>query len=111
MIVTTLTRLKRQVRWPYRRLCEYLALPYASFRRWKRRLERGQPAIFKPGPQKVAPLKLEELRVHLCRLKHGHQRSRGRDGSERRQDTAISVDHRSDSGRAAEDAGQHHEGD
>ena len=29
------------------------------------------------GPQKVAPLKLEEWRVHLCRLKHGHQRSRG----------------------------------
>ena len=77
MIVTTLTRLKRQVRWPYQRLCAYLALPYSSFRRWKRRLERGQPALFKPGPQKVAPLKLEELRVHLCRLKHGRQRSRG----------------------------------
>ena len=77
MIVTTLTRLKRRVRWPYRRLCEYLALPYGSFRRWKHRIERGQPAIFKPGPQKVAPLKLEELRVHLCRLKHGRQRSRG----------------------------------
>ena len=35
-----------------------------------------KPAIFKPGPQKVAPLKLEALRVHLCRLKHGRQRSR-----------------------------------
>jgi transposase len=27
MIVTTLSRLKRQVRWPYQRLCEYLVLP------------------------------------------------------------------------------------
>jgi transposase InsO family protein len=77
MLVTTLSGLKRQVRWPYPRLCASLGLPYASFRRWQHRLERGQPAIFKPGPQKVAPLKLEELRVHLCRLKHGHQRSRG----------------------------------
>jgi transposase InsO family protein len=77
MIVTTLSRLKRQVRWPYQRLCEYLVLPYASFRRWKHRIDRGQPAIFKPGPQKVAPLELEELRVHLCRLQHGRQRSRG----------------------------------
>jgi len=77
MIVTTLTRLKRQVRWPYQRLCHSLALPYSSFRRWKHRLDRGQPAIFKPGPKKVAPLNLEELHVHLCRLKHGCQRSRG----------------------------------
>jgi hypothetical protein len=55
MIVTTLARLKRQVRWPYPRLCEYLALPYASFRRWKRRLARGQPPLFKPGLQRWLP--------------------------------------------------------
>ena len=77
MIVTTLTRVKRQVRWPYPRLCASLALPYSSFRRWKHRIEGGEPAIFKPGPQKVAPLKREELHLHLYRLKHGRQRSRG----------------------------------
>jgi transposase InsO family protein len=77
MMVTTLNGLKQQVRWPYPRLCAALGLPYASFRRWQHRLEQGQPALFKPGPQKVAPLKLEELRVDLCHLKHGHQRSRG----------------------------------
>jgi hypothetical protein len=65
------------VPWPYQRLCQYLALPYSSFRRWKHRLVRGQPAIFKPGPKKVAPLNLEELHLHLYRLKHGRQRSRG----------------------------------
>ena len=77
MIVATLTQLKRQVRWPYQRLCEYLVLPYASVRRWNHHIDRGQPALIKPGPQKVAPLELEELHVHLFRLKHGHQRSRG----------------------------------
>jgi transposase InsO family protein len=77
MMVTTLSQLKQQVHWPYPRLCEALAVPYASFRRWKHRLERGQPAFFQPGPQKMAPLNLEELRVALCHLKHGCQRSRG----------------------------------
>ena len=77
MVVTTLNGLKRQVGWPYPRLCEALGLSYASFRRWQHRLEHGQPAIFKPGPHKVAPLKLEELRVDLYHLKHGRQRSRG----------------------------------
>ena len=65
------------VRWPYQRLCEYLVVPYASFRRWQHRLEGGQPATFKPGPHKVGPLRPEELHVQLCRLKHGPQRSRG----------------------------------
>ncbi|MGO9619357.1 MAG: hypothetical protein ACLP6W_23450 [Bryobacteraceae bacterium] len=90
MIVTTLNRLKQQVRWPYQRLCAYLALPYASFWRWKHRIDRGQPATFKPGPQKVAPLELEELRVHLCRLRHGRQRSRGVDRLYRQYQDQIS---------------------
>ena len=41
------------------------------------RLERGQPARFRPGPKKVAPLTLEELRGEVARLHHGQQRSRG----------------------------------
>jgi transposase InsO family protein len=90
MVVTTLTRLKRQVRWPYQRLCESLGLPYASFRRWQHRLEHGQPAIFRPGPKKVAPLNLEELHVHLCHLKHGRQRSRGVAGLYRQYQDQIS---------------------
>lgn len=77
MIVTTLSKLKWQVPWPYQHLCQYLALPYSSFRRWKRRLELGRPTIFQPGPRKVAPLKLEELHDHLYQLKHGCQRSCG----------------------------------
>jgi transposase InsO family protein len=77
MIVTTLTQLKRQVRWPYPRLCASLGLSYASFRRWQHHLEHGQPALCKPGPHKVAPLNLAELHLALCHLQHGHQRSRG----------------------------------
>jgi transposase InsO family protein len=77
MVVTTLTQLKQQVRWPYQRLCRSLGLPYANFRRWKHRLACGQPALSKPGPKKVAPLNLDELRGDVWRLDHGWQRSRG----------------------------------
>ena len=77
MVVTTLTQLKRHGRWPYRRLCRSLGVPYGSFRRWKHRLECGQPAVSRPGPKQVAPLNLEELHGDLSRLKHGRQRSRG----------------------------------
>jgi transposase InsO family protein len=77
MTVTTLARLRSEVRWPYQRLCESVGLPYANFRRWKRRLASGQPALLKPGPKKVAPLDLDELRGRLCCLQHGHKRSRG----------------------------------
>jgi len=77
MMVTTLSRLKPQVHWPYARLCASLGLPYGSFRRWQHRLEHGQPALSKPGPHKVVPLHMEELRAALCPLPHGRQRSRG----------------------------------
>jgi len=77
MVVTILTQLKQQVGWPYRRLSESVGVSYGNFRRWKRRLACGQPALSKPGPKKVAPLNLDELRGDVCRLEHGGQRSRG----------------------------------
>jgi hypothetical protein len=90
MVVTTLTQLKRQVRWPYQWLCRSLGVPYGSFRRWRHRLERGQPALFQPGPKKVAPLSLEELHGDLARLQHGRQRSWGVGEVYRRRRTQVS---------------------
>jgi len=90
MIVTTLTQLKRQVSWPYPRLCASLGLSYASFRRWQHRLEQGQPAFSKPGPHKVAPLNLEELHAAVGHLPHGRQRSRGVDRLYRQYQDQIS---------------------
>jgi hypothetical protein len=90
MVVTTLTQLKHQVRWPYRRLCRSLGVPYGSFRRWKRRLERGQPVVSRPGPKKVAPLTLEELHGDVSRLTHGRRRSRGVGAVYRQYHTQVS---------------------
>ena len=77
MVVTILTQLKSQVRWPYPRLCRVVGVPYGSFRRWKARLAQGAPARGRPGPKKVVPLSLVELRGAVDGLDHGSQRSRG----------------------------------
>jgi hypothetical protein len=77
MVVTTLTELRRQVRWSYPRLCRCVGVPYGSFRRWAARLAQGQPVWCRPGPQKVVPLRLPELRGAVDGLDHGGQRSRG----------------------------------
>jgi len=90
MVVTTLTQLKRDVRWPYQRLCRFLGVPYGTLRRWKQRLAQGQPARVPPGPKKVAPLSLAELRGEVARLPHGHERSRGVGALYRRYHTQVS---------------------
>jgi len=90
MVVTTLTQLKQHVRWPYQRLCRFLGVPYGSFRRWKQRLAQGQPTRFPPGPKKLAPLSLEELRGVVACLHHGHERSWGVGALYRRYHTQVS---------------------
>jgi hypothetical protein len=90
MLVTTLTHLTRQVRWSSQRLCRFLGVPYGTFRRWKQRLAQGQPARFRPGPKKLVPLSLEELRGEVARLHHGHERSRGVGALYRRYHTQVS---------------------
>lgn len=90
MLIPTLTQLKRDVRWPYQRLCRFLGVPYGTFRRWKQRLERGESVRFRPGPKKLVPLSLEELRGEVAGLHHGHERSRGVGALYRRYHTQVS---------------------
>ena len=90
MLIPTFTQLKREVHWPYRRLCCVLEVPYGSFRRWKRRLEQGEPVRIPPGPKKVTPLSREELRGAVAHLHHGHARSRGVGALYRRYHTQVS---------------------
>ena len=90
MVVTILTQLKSQVRWPYPRLCRVVGVPYGSFRRWKARLAQGAPVRGRPGPKKVVPLSLEELRGAVDGLDHGGQRSRGATALYRQYQTQIS---------------------
>ena len=52
-------------------------LSYTTLMRWKRRLAAGRPAVKKPGPKKVRPLNLGQLKQKIRDLQHGKKRSRG----------------------------------
>ena len=58
-------------------LARQFGLSHTTLMRWKRRLAMGQPAIEKPGPRKVRPLNLGQLRQKIRDLEHGSKRSRG----------------------------------
>lgn len=58
-------------------LARHFGLSYTTLMRWKQRLLMGQPAVKKPGPKKVEPLNLGQLKQKICDLDHGSKRSRG----------------------------------
>jgi hypothetical protein len=58
-------------------LARQLGLSYTTLMRWKRRLSMGRPTVEKPGPKKVRPLNLGQLRQKIRDLDHGSKRSRG----------------------------------
>jgi transposase InsO family protein len=97
MAVQEMIALKQEFHWPYAWLCETVGVAYSSFKRYKRRLSREQAAVFKPGPKKIGPLKLQDLMAEIRALSHARKRSRGtselygryRDQISRRQFQAI----------------------
>ena len=58
-------------------LAREFGISYTTLMRWKRRLITGQPAVKKPGPKKVGPLHLNQLKQNIQNLDHGKKRSRG----------------------------------
>jgi transposase len=58
-------------------LARQFGLSYTTLMRWKRRLSMGRPTVEKPGPKKVRPLNLGQLRQKIRDLDHGSKRSRG----------------------------------
>jgi transposase-like protein len=58
-------------------IARQLGLGYTTLMRWKRRLSKGQPPVEKPGPKKVTPLDLGQLRQKIQDIEHGGKRSRG----------------------------------
>jgi transposase InsO family protein len=77
MIVTEVSQLKAEVEQPYRDLLAPMAVAYATYMRWKQRVENSQPAVNTPGPKKTAPLDENGLRVNLAALDHVRHRSIG----------------------------------
>lgn len=60
-----------------RQLCGRLGMSYGTYLRWRRRSERGQPLLGRPGPRKVGPLPFEQVRRDIAALVHQSKRSAG----------------------------------
>lgn len=60
-----------------RQLCRRLALPYSTWLRWRRRSQNGRALLLAPGPKKLAPLPLDDVRREIATLIHRRQRTRG----------------------------------
>ena len=58
-------------------LCEWITVPYSTLRRWRTRWRRGEPMVRRPGPSKIGPLPVAELRSRVAELGHAVKRSRG----------------------------------
>jgi hypothetical protein len=52
-------------------------LSASSYKRWKRRIDRGDEPVQKPGVKKIAPIDLEKLRQQIVELPHGNKRTGG----------------------------------
>jgi hypothetical protein len=56
-------------------LAHQFSISLTTLMRWKRRLSMGQSAVNKPGPKKIEPLDLGQLRQKIRQLDHGEKRS------------------------------------
>ena len=50
-------------------------IPPTTYRRWKKNLAVGQPAIHEPGPKPTGPLDMEVLMDEIHALAHGRERT------------------------------------
>ena len=69
--------LKTKLHVSYRVLARQMGLSYATLMRWKQRTVNGGPALEKPGPKKVAPLDLGQLKEKIADMDHGTRRTHG----------------------------------
>jgi transposase len=68
--------LKKAYSLPISAIAREMGLSTATLMRWKRRTLGGQTPVGKPGPKKVQPLNLSELKERIQGLDHGTKRSR-----------------------------------
>jgi hypothetical protein len=54
-----------------------MGLSYDSFLRWKRRINKGEEPVCRPGPQKLERIDLAGLKQSLANLDHARKRTHG----------------------------------
>jgi len=76
-MVPQLQAMQARLGWSFQRLIPALGLARSSVFRWVGRLRRGEPAVRKPGPQKLALTESQALHTAIAELHHGRLRSAG----------------------------------
>ena len=76
-MVLKIETLKSQYAVPASSLIAVAGFSASSYRRWKRRLHRGQSPVKKPGAKKIQPFDLGELKQRIDLLSHGKKRTAG----------------------------------
>jgi transposase len=69
--------LKKRYSIPNSSVARQFGISYTTLMRWKRRLSSGRSAVAKPGPKKVKPLDLSQLKRKIQDLDHHEKRSHG----------------------------------
>ncbi|MCE5228550.1 hypothetical protein LLG95_03000 [bacterium] len=90
MIVKRMSGLKKHVGLSLRAQCLACAVAYSSLMRWKGRIERGEPAVRRPGPAKGRWLDWNRLNEEIIALSHGRHRTAGTGALYRRNRDCIS---------------------
>jgi transposase-like protein len=72
-----MAELKKKYSLSFSSVARQLGLSDTTLMRWKQRLAKGKSAVEKPGPKKVRPLDLGQLKQEISALDHRKKRSRG----------------------------------
>jgi hypothetical protein len=76
-MVQKVATLKSQYNVPAASLVAMAGFSTASYMRWKRRVQRGDDPVQRPGVKKTQPIDLGELRQRIYSLNHGKKRTAG----------------------------------
>ena len=77
MILKAMDEIKEATGEPYTRLCAGVGVSYSSLLRWQSRRDRGLAPVSVPGPGKLPPVDLGQVKADLESLAHGRVRTAG----------------------------------
>lgn len=76
-MLAVIDQIRERIGLPYRETCNAIEIPYPSFMRWRKRHKSHAPLVRPPGPSKIKPPDLGEIKRVVAGLSHGPNRTEG----------------------------------